>query len=149
MPLVYPLDKTIGKIYAVYHEGILRVSSSLGCVCGRGAIFAPVSRLFLVITRYQNRCRRLYRTYLLAGTGTLEEVLLMPSVVVTGVSSGIGWGASKVLLQHGFEVFGSVRKQEDADRLSAEWGNAFTPLLFDITDEPAVRKAAAVVESHL
>ena len=73
----------------------------------------------------------------------------MPSVVVTGVSSGIGWGTAKVLLQRGFQVFGGVRKQEDADRLSAEWGEAFTPLLFDITDEPAVRKAAAVVESHL
>ncbi len=73
----------------------------------------------------------------------------MPSVVVTGVSSGIGWGASKVLLQHGFEVFGSVRKQEDADRLSAEWGNAFTPLLFDITDEQAVRRAAARVADRL
>jgi NAD(P)-dependent dehydrogenase (short-subunit alcohol dehydrogenase family) len=73
----------------------------------------------------------------------------MPSVVVTGVSSGIGWGTAKVLLQHGFQVFGSVRKQEDADRLSAEWRKAFTPLLFDITDEQAVRQAAAVVADHL
>lgn len=73
----------------------------------------------------------------------------MPSVVVTGVSSGIGWGTTKVLLQHGFQVFGSVRKQEDADRLSAEWGKAFTPLLFDITDEQAVRQAAALVADRL
>ena len=73
----------------------------------------------------------------------------MPSVVVTGVSSGIGWGTAKVLLQHGFQVFGSVRKQEDADRLSAEWGKAFTPLLFDITDEQAVRQAAAVVADRM
>ena len=68
----------------------------------------------------------------------------MPSVVVTGVSSGIGWGTAKVLLQHGFQVFGSVRKREDADRLSAAWGEAFTPLLFDITDEQAVKLAAAL-----
>ena len=73
----------------------------------------------------------------------------MPSVVVTGVSSGIGWGTAKVLLQRGFRVFGSVRKQEDADRLSAEWGEAFIPLLFDITDEQAVRNAAAAVNGHL
>jgi NAD(P)-dependent dehydrogenase (short-subunit alcohol dehydrogenase family) len=73
----------------------------------------------------------------------------MPSVVVTGVSSGIGWGAAQVLLQHGFTVFGSVRKQDDADRLSADWGEAFTPLLFDITDEQAVRRAAAVVADYL
>lgn len=73
----------------------------------------------------------------------------MPSVVVTGVSSGIGWGTTKVLLQHGFQVFGSVRKKEDADRLSAEWGEAFTPLLFDITDEQAVQLAAALVAERL
>src|SRR6267143_1002653 len=75
----------------------------------------------------------------------LEEGSHMPSVVVTGVSSGIGWGTAKVLLQHGFQVFGSVRKREDADRLSAQWGEAFTPLLFDITDEQAVKLAAALV----
>lgn len=73
----------------------------------------------------------------------------MPSVVVTGVSTGIGWGTAKVLLQHGFQVFGSVRKQADADRLSAEWGEAFIPLVFDVTDEQAVQKAAAVVAERL
>lgn len=73
----------------------------------------------------------------------------MPSIVVTGVSSGIGWGTANVLLQHGFQVFGSVRKQEDANRLSATWGKAFTPLLFDITDEQAVQRAAAQVADHL
>ncbi len=73
----------------------------------------------------------------------------MQSVVVTGVSSGIGWGTTKVLLQHGFQVFGSVRKHEDAVRLSAEWGEAFTPLICDITDEQAVSLAAAVVRDRL
>jgi NAD(P)-dependent dehydrogenase (short-subunit alcohol dehydrogenase family) len=73
----------------------------------------------------------------------------MLSVVVTGVSSGIGWGTAKVLVQQGFHVFGSVRKREDAERLSTEWGEAFTPLLFDITDEQAVKLAAAVVRDHL
>ena len=78
-----------------------------------------------------------------------EEGFVMPSVVVTGVSSGIGWGTAKVLIQHGFQVFGSVRKSEDADRLSAAWGEAFTPLLFDITDEQTVRQAAAQVADRL
>jgi NAD(P)-dependent dehydrogenase (short-subunit alcohol dehydrogenase family) len=32
-------------------------------------------------------------------------------VVVTGVSSGIGLGTTKVLVSKGFRVFGSVRKQ--------------------------------------
>lgn len=73
----------------------------------------------------------------------------MPSVVVTGVSSGIGWGTTKVLIQHGFHVFGSVRKSEDAQRLQAEWGEAYTPLFFDVTDEQAVQRAAAIVSDCL
>ena len=48
-------------------------------------------------------------------------------VVVTGVSTGIGWGTTKVLVSKGFRVFGSVRKQADADRLQREFGNGFVP----------------------
>ncbi len=33
----------------------------------------------------------------------------MKSVVVTGVSSGIGWGVTKILTSKGIHVFGSVR----------------------------------------
>jgi NAD(P)-dependent dehydrogenase (short-subunit alcohol dehydrogenase family) len=44
-------------------------------------------------------------------------------VVVTGVSTGIGWGTPKVLVAKGFRVFGSVRKQTDADRLQKEFGD--------------------------
>ncbi|WP_454714380.1 SDR family NAD(P)-dependent oxidoreductase [Caulobacter segnis] len=71
------------------------------------------------------------------------------SVVVTGVSTGIGWGAVKVLVGKGFHVFGSVRKAADAARLKAEFGDAFTPLLFDVTDEAAVREGAKQVEAVL
>ena len=41
----------------------------------------------------------------------------MRSVVITGASTGIGWASAKLLLDRGFRVFGSVRKQADADRL--------------------------------
>jgi NAD(P)-dependent dehydrogenase (short-subunit alcohol dehydrogenase family) len=71
------------------------------------------------------------------------------SVVVTGVSTGIGWGAVKVLVGKGFHVFGSVRKQADADRLKTEFGASFSPLLFDVTDEAAVRAGARLVEAAL
>src|ERR1700735_4055255 len=63
-------------------------------------------------------------------------------VVVTGVSTGIGWGTTKVLVSKGFRVFGSVRKQADADRLQKEFGDAFVPLLMDVTDGDAVHRAA-------
>ena len=73
----------------------------------------------------------------------------MRSVVVTGVSTGIGWGILKVLIQKGFRVFGSVRKTEDAERLSREFGENFIPLIFDVTDEPAVQAAAKQVREQL
>jgi NAD(P)-dependent dehydrogenase (short-subunit alcohol dehydrogenase family) len=73
----------------------------------------------------------------------------MQSVVVTGVSTGIGWGITKVLIGHGFRVFGSVRKPQDAERLSKEFGENFVPLLFDVTDEVAVQAAAEQVRQQL
>jgi NAD(P)-dependent dehydrogenase (short-subunit alcohol dehydrogenase family) len=71
------------------------------------------------------------------------------SVVITGASTGIGWASAKVLIAKGFHVFGSVRKQADADRLQAEFGEAFTPLIFDVTDEAAVAAGAKQVETAL
>jgi NAD(P)-dependent dehydrogenase (short-subunit alcohol dehydrogenase family) len=73
----------------------------------------------------------------------------MKSVVVTGVSTGIGWGITKVLIEKGFRVFGSVRREEDAERLSKEFGGNFIPLIFDVTDEPAVLAAARHVWEQL
>ncbi len=73
----------------------------------------------------------------------------MQSVVVTGVSTGIGWGITKVLIQRGLRVFGSVRKTQDAERLSKEFGELFVPLLFDVTDEAAVQSAAQFVREQL
>jgi NAD(P)-dependent dehydrogenase (short-subunit alcohol dehydrogenase family) len=71
------------------------------------------------------------------------------SVVVTGVSTGIGWGITKVLIAKNFRVFGSVRRQSDADRLQKEFGSAFTPLLMDVTDRQAVERAAVQVGAQL
>jgi NAD(P)-dependent dehydrogenase (short-subunit alcohol dehydrogenase family) len=73
----------------------------------------------------------------------------MRSVVITGASTGIGWAAAKLLLDRGFRVFGSVRKQADADRLKGEFGTHFAPLLFDVTDEAAVLAAAREVRGQL
>jgi len=73
----------------------------------------------------------------------------MQSVVITGASTGIGWATAKLLLGRGFRVFGSVRKQVDADRLKAEFGAGFTPLLFDVTNEAAVLAAAREVRAAL
>lgn len=73
----------------------------------------------------------------------------MKSIVVTGVSTGIGHAAAAVLAKAGFHVFGSVRKEADAARLKTELGDRFTPLLFDVTDEAAVKQGAATVRAAL
>jgi NAD(P)-dependent dehydrogenase (short-subunit alcohol dehydrogenase family) len=73
----------------------------------------------------------------------------MQSVVITGASTGIGHATAKLLLDRGFRVFGSVRKQADADRLNSEFGANFIPLLFDVTDEAAVLSAAREVRAAL
>jgi NAD(P)-dependent dehydrogenase (short-subunit alcohol dehydrogenase family) len=73
----------------------------------------------------------------------------MKSIVITGVSSGIGLGAARVLTGEGYHVFGSVRRQVDAERLKQELGERFTPLIFDVTDGDAVKAGAEVVRSAL
>jgi NAD(P)-dependent dehydrogenase (short-subunit alcohol dehydrogenase family) len=73
----------------------------------------------------------------------------MRSIVITGTSTGIGHASVKMLLAAGFRIFGSVRKQSDADRLRAEFGANFVPLLFDVTDETAVLAAACEVRETL
>lgn len=72
-----------------------------------------------------------------------------PAAVVTGVSTGIGEVCAQELIKAGYFVFGAVRRQEDADRLSARCGADFVPLHFDVTDGAAVAAAAAEVEWRL
>jgi NAD(P)-dependent dehydrogenase (short-subunit alcohol dehydrogenase family) len=71
------------------------------------------------------------------------------TILITGVSSGIGYGTTKELINRNYTIFGSVRKQEDAQRLKAEWGEKFIPLVFDVTDQTSIERAAAEVQTHL
>ena len=71
------------------------------------------------------------------------------NILITGVSTGIGYGAAKHFVQRGYTVFGSVRQPADADRLQREFGDRFVPLLFDVTDAAAVMAAAEFLAEHL
>ncbi len=64
------------------------------------------------------------------------------NVLITGVSTGIGYYAAKKFVDKGYTVYGSVRKQEDADRVSTELGENLKPLLFDVTNHEAINEAA-------
>ncbi|MGD9981737.1 MAG: SDR family NAD(P)-dependent oxidoreductase [Hyphomonadaceae bacterium] len=77
-------------------------------------------------------------------TGSLDR-----AVVITGASTGIGRAAVAKAVREGAHVFPSVRKQADADSLTAEFGASVTPLIFDVADEAAVRAGAAQVAAAL
>ena len=68
---------------------------------------------------------------------------------MTGASTGIGFATARVLIARGVHVFGSVRRAADASRLRVELGEAFTPLVFDVTDEAAVHAAVPIVADRL
>lgn len=65
----------------------------------------------------------------------------MKYVLVTGTSTGIGFEIAKDLIENGFNVLGSVRKNEDSQRVKELLGSSFFPLIFDVTDFDAINKA--------
>ncbi len=73
----------------------------------------------------------------------------MKSVVVTGSSTGIGYHISKKLADNGFRVFGSVRNIADGEKVSSEIGPNFLPLVFDVTNENAVKESVNQVNDFL
>lgn len=70
----------------------------------------------------------------------------MQYVLITGASTGIGYSSVKYLIDRGFFVFGSVRKESDAHKLENEFGQNFKALIFDVIDEEAILNAVPVVE---
>ncbi len=69
------------------------------------------------------------------------------NIVITGASTGIGKFTAAKFCREGYQVFGSVRKEKDAEAVSADLGPAFVPLIFDVTDHKAVRKASDFVSN--
>jgi len=73
----------------------------------------------------------------------------VPSVLITGVSSGIGESTTRYLVERGLHIFGSVRKASDAEHLVDTLGDSFTTLVFDVRDTDSVRASVATVERKL
>ena len=60
--------------------------------------------------------------------------------LITGVSSGFGYETTKLLLESGNTVIGTVRNTEKVQELMAQYPNTFDCVLLDVTDVPAVHK---------
>jgi NAD(P)-dependent dehydrogenase (short-subunit alcohol dehydrogenase family) len=73
--------------------------------------------------------------------------VLPRAVVVTGVSTGIGRATVLELVGAGFRVFGTVRREADAESLRQQFPELVTPLIMDLLDEDSVRAAGEVVNA--
>lgn len=69
------------------------------------------------------------------------------AVVVTGASTGIGRATVLELVSAGFHVFGTVRREADAEGLREQFPETVTPLIMDLLDEKSVRAAGELINS--
>ena len=67
------------------------------------------------------------------------------TIVITGVSSGIGAGLSQHLLSKGYRVIGTVRKAGDAGTLKVS--SDFTEVVFDVNDRHGIQHLIQAVKS--
>lgn len=67
------------------------------------------------------------------------------SVLVTGAGSGIGLATARLLAEKGFQVYGGVRKEQDAEGLRAL---GIRPLFLDVTREGDLAGAREALEGQ-
>ncbi len=71
------------------------------------------------------------------------------TILITGVSSGLGRAMAEAALRHGHRVIGTVRKQDDLqifEQLAP--GRAFGRIL-DVTDSPAIQPLVSSLEAEV
>ena len=70
------------------------------------------------------------------------------TALVTGVTSGIGLSTARKLHAAGFRIIGTGRNLEALNKLSAELGDAFLPLNYDVTDCKATEEAVRSIPAE-
>ena len=65
----------------------------------------------------------------------------MKTILITGVSTGIGKSCAKILSSNNYKVFGTIRTEEDAEILKKELGANFYPIMMDVTNEESIDTA--------
>jgi NAD(P)-dependent dehydrogenase (short-subunit alcohol dehydrogenase family) len=69
----------------------------------------------------------------------------IPTVLITGASSGIGVACALHLDQLGWNVFAGVRTQQDIEALQYKASSRLTPLLLDVTDTGSITAAVQTI----
>ena len=70
------------------------------------------------------------------------------TALVTGVTSGIGLATARKLHAAGFRIIGTGRNLEALNKLSAELGDAFLPLNYDVTDCKATEESVRSIPAE-
>ena len=73
----------------------------------------------------------------------------MKTILITGVSTGIGRSCAKILSSNNYKVFGTVRTEKDAEILKKELGKLFIPIIMDVTNEESIYKAKSAIEQQI
>ena len=73
----------------------------------------------------------------------------MKSILITGVSTGIGKACAKLLCSAQYRVFGTVRNEEDRIKIQQDCGENIHPIIMDVTDQQSIVEAKSIVESNL
>ncbi len=66
--------------------------------------------------------------------------MTMKSIFITGISSGIGLDATRFLIENGYRVIGTVRKEEDKQNLMNRFPKNLYVLIMDVTEYEKVEK---------
>lgn len=72
----------------------------------------------------------------------------MPTVVITGASSGIGKAIAVRLAGNGWTVFAGIRDESDGEHLRQE-NASIRPIILDVTKAEDIEASVAAVENHL
>ena len=70
------------------------------------------------------------------------------TILITGATSGFGKATARLFAKDGWKVIGTGRRADRLAELGAELGTAFHGMVFDITDEAAMRSQFEVLPAE-